>query len=144
MLARARAAGVTARHIRGFTVQPFVEGGTEVILGGMNDGKVGTLLMFGLGGVQVELLKDVAFRIHPVTDQDALEMVQEIKAFKLLDGYRGRPKSDVDAVVEFILRLNQLVTEVPGIVEMDLNPIKVFAKGQGAIVLDARIRLASA
>jgi acetyltransferase len=94
--------------------------------------------------VQVELLKDVAFRIHPVTDQDALEMVQEIKAFKLLDGYRGRPKSDVDAVVEFILRLNQLVTEVPGIVEMDLNPIKVFAKGQGAIVLDARIRLASA
>jgi acyl-CoA synthetase (NDP forming) len=95
--------------------------------------------MFGLGGVNVELLKDVAFRVQPLTDRDAREMVHSVRGFPLLEGYRGAPACDVAAIEETLLRLSQMLGEQEGIVEMDLNPLKVLAPGRGCVVVDARV-----
>ncbi|MDX1690035.1 MAG: GNAT family N-acetyltransferase [Acidimicrobiia bacterium] len=125
----------------GVHVQEFVPGGHEVIVGMTEDPSFGPLLAFGLGGIFVELIGDVAFRIHPITDSDADDMIAEVKSSKLLQGYRGEPPGDVEALKAALLRLSQLVDEVPEIAEFDLNPVKVLRPGDGIRVVDARMRV---
>jgi acyl-CoA synthetase (NDP forming) len=115
--------------------------GFEFVVGVNKDPTLGHLIMFGLGGVFVEVLKDVSFRLAPLTAQDAHEMIQEIKSSKLIRGTRGLPALDVEAVVDCILRISQLVTDFPQIKELDINPLLVLPKGEGVRVLDARIVL---
>jgi acyl-CoA synthetase (NDP forming) len=105
------------------------------------DPNFGPLVVFGLGGIYVELLQDVAFRIHPLTDVDASEMIKEIKGSRLLDGYRNQPKGDVAALEEALLKVSGLIDAVPELVEMDLNPVKVLEPGGGVVVVDARMKI---
>jgi acetyltransferase len=123
--------------ILGVLVSKMVRGGKEVILGVTYDRTFGHLLMFGLGGIYVEVLKDVAFRVAPITPRDAEAMVHEIRAVALLHGTRGERSVDVGAVVDALQRLSCLVTDVPDIREMDINPLVVLE--QGAVALDARV-----
>ncbi len=125
----------------GALVQEFIPGGHEILIGMTTDPNFGPLIVFGLGGVFVELIGDVAFRIQPLTDLDAREMISEVKSSRLLEGFRGGPAGDVDAVVETLLRVSALVEDYPEILEMDLNPVKVAAPGDGVTVVDARIRV---
>jgi acetyl coenzyme A synthetase (ADP forming)-like protein len=128
--------------IWGVAVQEMVPQGREVIIGMNRDLQFGPLLMFGMGGIYVEVLKDVVFRVAPVTQQEAQEMVQEIRAYPLLRGVRGAKPADMEAVIEAILRVSQLVTDFPEIVELDVNPLMVQEQGAGAIAVDMRIILA--
>ncbi|MBU1865045.1 MAG: GNAT family N-acetyltransferase [Actinobacteria bacterium] len=125
----------------GALVQEFVGSGHEVIVGMTEDPSFGPLIAFGLGGVFVELIGDVAFRIHPLTDVDVDEMIQEVKSARLLDGYRGGPAGDIPALKETLLRLSALVEAVPEIAEFDLNPVKVLEPGSGLRVVDLRMRV---
>jgi len=127
--------------IWGVLVQQMIRGGKEVIIGMSRDPQFGPLLMFGLGGIYVEVMKDVVFRLAPIDRAEAREMVESIRSFPLLKGVRGEPPADVDAVVDTILRVSQLVTDFPEIVELDVNPLIVHEAGQGATVLDARMIL---
>jgi len=138
-IARTLEAAGRLDEMLGVTVQPMVKGGVEVMVGVTEDPSFGPLVAFGLGGVTVELLGDVVFRITPLTDQDAYEMVRGIRGYKLLDGYRGAPRSDQEAVQDILLRVSRLVDEVPQIADLDFNPVKVMEEGKGALVLDARI-----
>jgi acetate---CoA ligase (ADP-forming) len=137
---RLRAAGRLI-EMEGVVVQQLVEGGVEAIVGLTQDPSFGPLVMFGIGGVQVELMRDVAFRIHPLTDVDARDMVRSIKGYPLLTGWRGSPPADVDALEQLLLRVSTMVEDIPEIAEMDLNPVKVLPPGQGCCVVDARILL---
>jgi acetate---CoA ligase (ADP-forming) len=130
-------------RIWGVSVQQMVKPGREVILGITYDPQFGHLLMFGLGGIYVEVLKDVAFRVLPVTPADVREMMEEIRAFALLRGVRGEPPADLGAVEDAMVRVCQLVTDFPEIMEMDVNPLMVYPSGQGAIALDSRLLLKS-
>ncbi len=112
---------------------------TELILGMTTDAQFGPALMFGIGGILVELLEDVSFRIAPITEYDAREMIKEIKGFPILDGYRGKPKADIDAIVQTLLKVSELVIKHEEIYEMDLNPVFIYDKG--LICVDARIIL---
>ncbi|RPI21627.1 MAG: GNAT family N-acetyltransferase, partial [Actinobacteria bacterium] len=125
----------------GVLVQEFVAGGHEVFIGMVEDPNFGPLLVFGLGGVFVELIGDVAFRIHPLTDLDAAEMISEVKSARLLEGYRGGEPGDVAAVQETLLRISAMIGSLPEISEMDLNPVKVRPPGAGVTVVDARVRV---
>jgi acetyl-CoA synthetase (ADP-forming) len=125
--------------IRGVLVQEMVPSSTEVIVGSTKDPQFGPALMFGLGGIFVEVLKDVTFRIAPITEQDAREMITEIKAYPILKGYRGQPPADIDAIVRILLNTSKLVMDHLDIKELDLNPIMVYEKG--AKTVDARIIL---
>ena len=127
--------------IEGVLVQPMLSGGVEVMVGMTHDPLFGPLLAFGLGGIHVEILGDVRFRITPLTDRDAAQMVREIKGYRLLQGYRGHPAADVEAIEEVLLRLSRLVEEIPEISEVDLNPIFALPPGQGCKIVDARIRI---
>jgi len=131
-----------AARTDGVTVERFIQGGREMILGMTWDPAFGPILMFGLGGIYVEAMRDVVFRVHPVTDVDAHEMVRAIRAFRLLEGVRGEPPSDLDALVDAIQRLSQLVGDYTGIREIDINPFVVFERG--AIAVDARVRVEAA
>lgn len=126
-------------NIEGVAVQGMAKAGTEVIIGMTQDPSFGPVLMFGLGGIFVEVLKDVAFRIVPLEKNDASEMINEIKGKKLLEGYRGQDAADIPFLEEMLLKLSALVDGTKGIAEIDMNP--VFAYGQGAVVVDARIIL---
>ncbi len=126
-------------RLEGVLIQPFVSGGRETIVGGTTDPMFGPLLMFGLGGVYVEALKDVVFRVHPLTDVDAREMVGSIRAVKVLEGMRGEPPSDREAIADVIQRVSQLMGENPEVRELDINPFLVREKG--GVALDARIRV---
>ena len=137
---RARKYSREAR-IWGVLVQEQVRKGREVLVGISRDPQFGPLIAFGLGGIYVEALRDVAFRLAPVSRQEAAEQVRAIRAFPLLRGVRGEPPADLAAVEEIILRVSQLVTDFPDIVEMDINPLVVYNRGEGATVLDARIIL---
>jgi len=117
----------------------MIKGGTEVMIGMTEDPSFGPLIAFGLGGVTVELLGDVVFRITPLTDVDAREMIRGIRGFKLLDGYRSTPKRDQEALADILLRVSRMVEEIEPIAEMDFNPVKVYEEGKGAEVLDVRI-----
>ena len=122
-------------------VQAMVEGGTEVVFGATRDPKFGALLMFGLGGIFVEILEDVAFRVHPVSDVDALEMIDAVKGAAILKGARGHAPADLDTLREVLLRLNQLLSTFPEIDEMDLNPFFAGPSRSRCAAVDARIRL---
>jgi acetyl coenzyme A synthetase (ADP forming)-like protein len=124
-------------------VQEMVPGGHEILIGVTEDPNFGPLIGYGLGGVYVEVLKDVAFRLHPLTDVDVEEMVHSIKGTRLLEGYRSMPRGDLEAVKETLLRVSALAGEVPEILEMDLNPVKVLEPGKGVRAVDARIRVAA-
>jgi len=126
-------------EMHGVSVQQLIKGGVEAIVGVTSDRGFGPLLMFGLGGVYVEVLKDVAFRIHPLTDRDAAGLVREVRGYPLLEGYRGQPPGDTAALEDVLLRVSRLVGDLPEIQEMDLNPLKVLAPGSGCIAVDARI-----
>jgi len=125
----------------GVLVQEFVSGGHEILIGMVEDPNFGPLIVFGLGGVFVELIGDVAFRIHPLTDVDAREMIADVKSARLLEGYRGGEPGDIEAVVDALLRISALIEDLPEVFEMDLNPIKVGTPGSGVRVVDARIRV---
>ncbi|MEM3000060.1 MAG: acetate--CoA ligase family protein [Candidatus Bathyarchaeia archaeon] len=126
-------------HIVGVLVQEMAAPSTEVIVGAVKDPQFGQTLMFGLGGIFVELLKDVTFKIAPITREDAQEMVTKVKAYPLLKGYRNTPPTDIDAIVNILLSTSKLVMDHPEIKELDLNPILVYEKG--AKTVDARIIL---
>jgi acetyltransferase len=128
-------------QVRGVIVQAMVTGARETILGMSRDPHFGPLLMFGLGGIYVEVLKDVAFRVAPIGPDDAREMIGEIRTAALLKGTRGEPPADTDAIVHGLLRLSQLVIDFPEIQELDINPLMVRAAGQGAVAVDARLGL---
>jgi acyl-CoA synthetase (NDP forming) len=125
--------------IIGVLVQEMAPSSTEVIVGAVKDPQFGQALMFGLGGIFVEVLKDVAFRIAPITDAETREMITEVKAYPLLKGYRNTPPADIDAIVKILLSTSKLVTEHEEIKELDLNPVMVYRKG--AKTVDARIIL---
>ena len=128
-------------NIRGILVQEFIKDKKETIIGMSEDPQFGPMIMFGLGGIYVEALKDVSFRIAPLSRQVAREMVEEIKTIKLLKGIRGEDPSDIDSIIEIILRVSQLVTDFPEIIEMDINPLFVKKQGEGSIAGDVRIRI---
>ncbi len=128
--------------VEGFLLQRMISGGREVILGGKQDPSFGPVVMFGLGGIYAEVFDDVAFRVAPLTRQDAEEMIAEVKGSRLLRGIRGEKPSDVEAVMDCLLRLSQLLLDFPAIAEMDINPLIVLENG--ALAADARIRISSA
>ena len=125
--------------IAGVLVQEMAPQSTEVIIGAIKDTQFGQTLMFGLGGIFVELLKDVTFRVAPITREDAHEMVTEVKAYPLLKGYRNTPPADIDAIINILLSTSKLIMDYPEIKELDLNPIMAYA--DGAKTVDARIIL---
>lgn len=127
--------------MEGVLVQPMVSGGVEVMVGVTHDPLFGPLVAFGLGGIHVEILGDVCFRVTPLTDRDAAEMVRSIRGHRLLAGYRGHPAADINALEEVLLRISRLVDEVHEIGELDLNPIFALPPGQGCRIVDARIRV---
>jgi len=125
--------------IQGLAIQRMAPPGLEVIVGMSKDVQFGPVLMFGLGGILVEVLKDVSFRIVPLTRRDAAEMIREIKGYPLLEGYRGQEPADISALEELIVKVSQFVDQNPEMKELDLNPI--FAYRDRAIAVDARIIL---
>ena len=128
-------------QIDGVLVQAMVSGGVEVIVGINNDPLFGPAIMFGLGGIFAEVLKDVSFRILPITRSEAFDMVREIKAFPILDGARGRPKADVEALVDTLVKLAALALDLKEhVAEIDINPLFVLPRGQGVIAADALIK----
>jgi acetyltransferase len=127
-------------EVVGVLVQEMLGGGTEVIVGTTRDPSFGPVAMFGLGGIFVEVLKDVSLRVLPIARYDAEEMVKEIKGYKVLEGFRGKPRADIQAIVDILLKISKLATEMEGTVsELDLNPVIVFPEGRGAKVVDARL-----
>ena len=126
-------------QIQGVSVQPMAPPGVEVIVGMSKDSQFGPVLMFGLGGILVEVLKDVSFRIVPVTERDAREMIREIKGYPILEGYRGQKPASIPALEKLIVKVSQFVEKNPQIKELDLNPI--FAYPDKAVAVDARIIL---
>jgi acyl-CoA synthetase (NDP forming) len=128
-----------AAKIAGVLVQEMAPQATEVIVGAIKDPQFGQTLMFGLGGIFVELLKDVTFRVAPLTRDDAYEMVTKVKAYPLLTGYRNTPPADLDAIINALMNTSKLVMDHPEIKELDLNPIMAYEKG--AKTVDARIIL---
>ncbi|MDR1924777.1 MAG: acetate--CoA ligase family protein [Planctomycetaceae bacterium] len=134
------AKNVPGAKIDAILIEEMAKEGEELIVG-CNRDALGPLMMFGLGGTLVELLKDVSFRLAPMWKITAEQMVHEIKAFKILDGYRGKPKRDIGAIIDVILRMSAMVVNHPEIAECDINPLIVHAEGQGASVADSRVML---
>lgn len=125
--------------IQGVSVQKMARSGIEVIIGISQDAQFGPVIMFGIGGILVEIIKDVSFRIIPLTERDAVEMIREIKGYQLLQGYRGQEPANIPKLEQLILKISQFIEQNPQIKELDLNPI--YAYQDGAVVVDARIIL---
>ena len=123
--------------ITGVAVQQMAPAGTEVIVGMTTDPQFGPVVMFGLGGIMVEILKDVSFRVVPVEERDATQMIDEIQGRAILDGVRGQPPADRAAIIDAILKVSEFVERNPNVRELDLNPMLVYR--EGAIAVDARI-----
>ena len=146
---RAACAGIEERleeagregELDGFLVQPMVAGGLELLTSVTDDPLFGPLISFGLGGVFMELLRDVVLRVTPLTDRDAREMIRGVRGYPLLSGYRGAPPADTEALENLLLRVSRLVEEVPEIVGLELNPVKAHPPGEGCTILDAKIRV---
>jgi acyl-CoA synthetase (NDP forming) len=136
MIGRVEAAG---EALEGFALQEQIDGGVEMLVGVVADPVFGPVVACGGGGVTVELQRDVAVRVAPVTDIDADEMVRSLATFPLLDGFRGAPKADVDALIQTILRVGALADAHPEIAEMDCNPVMVLP--HGVRVVDVRVRI---
>ena len=128
-------------NIHGVSVQNMARPGVEVIIGMSKDPQFGPVLMFGLGGILVEVLKDVSFRIVPLAKRDAREMIKEIKGYPILEGYRGQEPSNVAVLEDYLLKVSDFVDGRPEIKELDINPI--FAYSDGAVAVDARVILES-
>ena len=141
IVANSKKAVANAR-IAGVAVQHMAPQGTEVIVGMTTDPQFGPVLMFGLGGIMVEVLKDVSFRLVPLADKDADQMIGEIKGRPVLEGVRGQPASDIKALKQTILKVSEFVEKHPEVRELDLNP--VFAYPDGAMAVDARIVISEA
>jgi acyl-CoA synthetase (NDP forming) len=125
--------------IEGVLVQEMLQDGVEVIIGVTRDSQFGPVLLFGLGGVFVEVLKDVSLRVPPITRTDAEEMIMETKGHRILEGFRNKPKSDVGAILDILLKVSKLAVEQrESVLEIDLNPINVQPEGMGAKVVDFR------
>jgi acyl-CoA synthetase (NDP forming) len=130
-------ARVPDAEITGILVQEMAPDGTQVIVGSTKDPTFGSTIMFGLGGIFVEVLKDVSFRLVPITRVDAEEMVREIKAYKILEGVRGMPPADQETILDILMKTSEMLVECPEIKELDMNPILVYEKG--AKIVDARV-----
>ena len=131
----------TARIV-GVLYQKMAEPGyVEVIVGATKDPTFGPVVMFGVGGILVELLKDVSFRLAPLDPEDAEDMIKEIKGYKLLKGYRGMPERDMEAIKDILIKTSKIISEIDEIQDIDLNPIMLYERGKGAITVDARIIL---
>jgi acetyl coenzyme A synthetase (ADP forming)-like protein len=130
-----------ANEMEGVVVQHMVLTGIEVIVGITQDASFGSLIMFGMGGTQAELFRDVVFRIHPLTDVDASEMVRSVKAYQLLEGWRGAKRCDIEAVEDLLLRVSAMAEDLPQIMELDLNPVKVQTGKNGYYIVDVRVLL---
>ncbi|HUV78120.1 MAG TPA: acetate--CoA ligase family protein [Desulfobacterales bacterium] len=128
-------------RVEGILVEQMAQSGLEVILGATRDPKFGPMCMFGLGGIFVEALKDVTFRLAPMSELSAENMIRSIKAYTVLKGIRGNPPADIEAIKDCILRLSQMVSDHPEIKELDINPLIVYPEGQGCAVADSRILL---
>jgi len=139
---RRHAPSALADRQMGFLVQEYVRGGREVIVGMTHDPKFGPLVMFGLGGIYVETFKDVVFRVPPITDLEAQEMIGQIRGYRLLEGVRGEPAVDVAGLAEILQRFSQLVEDLPQLAEMDINPLMVFPEAEEFRAVDVRVRLA--
>jgi len=128
-------------HIAGVLVQEMVPKGREVIMGITSDPQFGHMIMFGLGGIYVEVLKDVSFRIAPLSREDAYEMIRETKAFPLLRGVRGETEADIEAIEKSLLVLSNIASDFPHIIEADINPLLVRNRGEGVVAIDARFTI---
>jgi acetyltransferase len=128
-------------RLEGVLMEKMARGGVEVILGSTRDARFGPVCMFGLGGTFVEALKDVTFRLAPMWEVSAEIMIRSIKAYKVLQGTRGQPASDISAIKDCILRLSQMVSDHTEIAELDINPLIVYPEGQGCVVADSRVLL---
>ncbi len=125
----------------GFLIQEYVRGGREVIVGMTLDPKYGPLVMFGLGGIYVETVKDVVFRVPPLTDLEAKDMIRQIRGYRLLEGVRGEAPVNLDALAEILQRFSQLVEELPELAEIEINPLLVFPEAKEFRAVDSRVRL---
>ena len=125
----------------GVLVQPMITGGWELILGGRQDIQFGPVVLVGLGGIFTEIFEEVAVRVAPLSREEALEMIKGLRGSQVLEGARGYKPADIEAVVECVLRLSQMLADFPEIQEVDINPIKVFSEGEGCRALDARMIL---
>jgi acyl-CoA synthetase (NDP forming) len=139
LLATAVAHGI---HADGVLIQPMVTDAVETIVGLAHDSLFGPVLGFGLGGTDVELERDVHFRVVPLTDRDADDLIRDSRAFPRLTGYRGRPVADLAALSDILLRLSQLAQDLPEVREIDFNPVMALPQGQGCAIVDARVRVA--
>lgn len=137
-LMRSIATSLPQAHLEGVLVEAMAPQGQEVIVGMKRDPNFGPLMMFGLGGIYVELFSDVAFRVAPVSRGEALSMIYQTRAGRLLTGFRGQPEADLEAVMDILMRLSQLALDFPELSEVEINPLLVFPKGEGALALDCR------
>jgi len=128
-------------HIYGVIIQEMIRSGKEVIVGITKDVQFGHMVMFGLGGIYVEVLKDISFRVTPLSSEDAHEMIRETKTFPLLRGVRGEPEADIEAIEKSLLLLSQLASDFPQIIESDINPLIVKKRGEGVVAIDARFTI---
>ena len=135
--------GIEVDLSRGVFISDFAAMGTEIIVGVTKDPQFGHAIMVGLGGIFVEVLKDVSFRLIPFTESDATEALTELKAYKILEGVRGEGPRDIDALIKIMMGISKMVQENPEISELDCNPSFVYEKGKGALVVDARILIDS-
>ena len=140
LIHNARKFMVKAR-IEGVHVQEMISGGREVIVGITREPQIGSIVMFGLGGIYVEVMGDVSFKVAPLNREEARNMMNEVKGYRLLSGVRGEARADIPCLTELILRVSRLAADHPEILELDLNPVKVFREGEGCIVVDARMVL---
>jgi len=132
-----------AAAISGVLIQQMAPPGKEVIVGAVRDPQFGPLIMFGLGGIYVNFLRDVSYRLCPTTRSEAERMIEETKAYTLLRGVRGEPPSDIESIVDVILRISQIMTRFREIVEMEINPLCVYEEGKGCLALDIRITISN-
>jgi acetyl coenzyme A synthetase (ADP forming)-like protein len=130
-----------AAYIYGVTIQEMIQEGKEVIIGITKDAQFGHMIMFGLGGIYVEVLKDISFRVTPLSQEDAHEMIRETKTFPLLRGVRGEAETDIETIEKSLLMLSQLASDFPQIIEADINPLLVKKSGEGVIAIDARFTI---
>ncbi len=135
-----KAKGIESK-LEGFLLQPYMRGGIETIMGVFKDNKAGHLVMFGLGGIMVEVIKDVKFKLLPITDIEANMLVKSIQSYKLLTGIRGNPPVDLKFVEENLLRLSQLVGDFPEFTEIDFNPFVFAPEKERCKILDARMKV---
>jgi acetyltransferase len=140
LLSNLRAKGLESK-LDGYLIQPYVRGGIETIMGVFKDAKAGHLVMFGLGGVMVEVLQDVKFKLLPITDIEAKSLIKSIQSYKLLTGVRGNPPVDIDFIEENLLRISQLIEDFPELVEIDFNPFVFSDEREKCKILDARIKV---